>query len=293
MFTASCFDCTANTMIDSQVKVEPSPKEDSQLNDQAKKAEPSPKEESQLNDQAAKAEPSPKEGLQLENQVEKAVNEESLSSTSRWPRLESMCVSMYGKGLSFFSRKHKQESGSTASLSTSPWPELESFCVNMDGKSLRKFLYDHVDDQDSDQDSLCGAVRDALRCASDPAKLVLDVMPGCLRSQPDFDDSLMLNKVRNSRILLLEQLITISPQISPCVKEESLKMANEWRDNLGKKYHSSGNVYGFLHFIAAYGLMSNYEADELLSLLISANHHKATPSLCRILGLSDKVLGEH
>ena len=77
------------------------------------------------------------------------------------------------------------------------------------------------------------------------------------------------------------------------LKEEALKMATEWMANLGKKYRSPGNVYGFLHFIVAYGLMSNYEADELLDLLISANHHKATPNLCRMLGLADKVLGEH
>ena len=249
-------------------------------------------EDSQLKDQAVMVEPSPKEGLKLDNQVEKAGNEES-SSSSRWPLLESLCVSMYGKGLSFFSRKHKQEIDLTASSSTSPWPELKSFCANMDGKSLRTFLYDRMEDQDNHQDSLCSAVCDALKYASDPAKLVLDVMPGCLRSQPEFDESLVLSKVRNSRILLLEQLITISPQINSCVKEEALKMATEWMANLGKKYRSPGNVYGFLHFIVAYGLMSNYEADELLDLLISANHHKATPNLCRMLGLADKVLGEH
>lgn len=178
---------------------------------------------------------------------------------------------------------------SVASSSASPWPELKSFCINMDGKSLRLFLYNHV----QEHDFMCSEVCDALQHASDPAKLVLDAIPGFLRSQPEFDESLSLNKVRKSCVVLLEQLITISPEINPRVKEEALKMANEWRANLVQNYLTGLNVYGFLHFIVAYGFTFNYEADGLLGLLATANQHKASPGLCQILGLQDKVLGEH
>ena len=210
-------------------------------------------------------------------------------STSPWPQLEAFCVSEDRKGLGFLSYEHiKHDSVASSSGSGSPWPELKSFCVNMEGRNLRSFLYDHIEEHDS----MCSEVCDALQYASDPAKLVLDAIPGFFRKQPEFDKSLSLNKVRKSCILLLEQLITISPKISADVKEEALKMANDWRDNLGQKYKNPITVYGFLHFLVAYGLPSNYEADELLDLLATANQYKVSPDLCQILGLADKVIGE-
>ncbi|EXB67650.1 hypothetical protein L484_010216 [Morus notabilis] len=205
--------------------------------------------------------------------------------TDPWPQLESFCISMDGRGSNFLSHEKVKEHDSVASSSTSPWPELKSLCINMDGKSLRLFLYNHA----AEHDFICSEVCDALQYASDPAKLVLDAIPGILSSQPDFDKSLSLNKVRKSCVLLLEQLINISPEINPQVKEEALMMANEWRANLGPQYQAGLNVYGFLHFIVAYGFTSNYEADELLGLLVTANQHKASPGLCQILGLADKV----
>ena len=208
--------------------------------------------------------------------------------TSPWPKLETFCVSNDGIGLKNFSNEHVEEQGSTANSSTDPWPELKTFCVSMDGSSLRLFLCDHVEEHDS----MCEKVRDALLDAPDPEKLVLDAIAGFLRSQPVFDKSLSLSKVRKSCILLLEQLITICPQISPAVKEEASRMEDEWRANLGEKYQNPVIVYGFLHFVAAYGFTSNYEADELLVLLATANQHKVCPGLCQILGLADKVSGE-
>lgn len=226
-----------------------------------------------------KVEQSQKEYSKLDNQI-------NSFSTSPWRQLESFCISRDGRGSSILYHDPVEKHDSVASSSASPWPELKSFCINMDGKSLRLFLYNHV----QEHDFMCSEVCDALQHASDPAKLVLDAIPGFLRSQPEFDESLSLNKVRKSCVVLLEQLITISPEINPCVKEEALKMANEWRANLVPNYVTGLNVYGFLHFIVAYGFTSYYEADELLGLLATANQHKVSPGLCRILGLQDKVV---
>ncbi|XP_024021986.1 FRIGIDA-like protein 5 [Morus notabilis] len=227
-----------------------------------------------------KAEPSAsqKDYLGLDNQT---------FSFSTGPRLQlgSFCISVDGGRSSFLSHEHVEDHDSLVSSSASPWPELKSFCINMDGKSLRLFLYNH----EAEHDFMCGEVCDALQFASDPAKLVLDAMWGILCVQPEFDKSLSLNTVRKSCVLLLEQLIIISPKINPHVKVEALKMANEWRANLGQQYQTGLNVYGFLHFIVAYGFTSYYGADELLGLLATANQHRASPGLCHILGLADKV----
>ena len=165
---------------------------------------------------------------------------------------------------------------------------LKSFCVGMDGKGLRLFLYEHVDVHDSISDK----VRDALSHAPDPAKLVLDAIPCYLHVHPEFDKRLLLSKVRKSCIILLEQLMTISPQISPHVEEEALKMADEWRANLGEKFHRPVIVYGFLLFVAAYGVTSKYQADELLDHFGTASQYKASPELCQVLGLAEKVEGK-
>ena len=165
---------------------------------------------------------------------------------------------------------------------------LKYFCAGMDGRSLRLFLYEHVEEHDS----LCNEVHDALILATDPAKLVLDAIPGFLRSQPEFDRGLSLRNIRKSCILLLEQLMTISPDISPNLREEASKMADEWAANLGQKFQLPVTVYGFLLFLAAYGFTSKYEPDELLHLLGIATLYKPSPGLCQVLGLADKVEGE-
>ncbi|KAL5566204.1 hypothetical protein UlMin_029368 [Ulmus minor] len=239
---------------------------------------PSPACGSNFLDSEEKIDSPLKEDVQLENQMASV-------PTSPWPKLETFCVSNDGIGLKFFSNEYVEEQVSTSNSSTDPWPELKTFCVSMDGRSLRLFLCDHVEEHDS----MCDEVRDALLDAPDPEKLVLDAIAGFLRLQPLFDKSISLSKVRKSCILLLEQLITICPQISPAVKEEASRMEDEWRANLGEKYQNPVTVYGFLHFVAAYGFTSNYEADELLVLLATANQYKVCPGLCQILGLADKV----
>ena len=212
-----------------------------------------------------------------------------LSTTSPWPQLEAFCVSSDGIGLSLFSQEHVEKQDSLASSSYSPEPELRSACVDKDGKILRQFLYDHL----KDYESLSSEVSETLQCTSDPAKLVLDAMPGCLysQSQPKDDKSVSVNTLRKRWFLLLEQLLIISPQISLAVEEDAMRVIHQWMAFLRKKGKTPLNAYGFLHFLAAYGLVLCYEEEELLGLLTIANEYKVSPGLCRILGLADKAEG--
>ena len=86
--------------------------------------------------------------------------------------------------------------------------------------------------------------------------------------------------------------MTLSPQISPSLRQEASKMADDWEANLGKKFQLPIIVYGFLLFLAAYGFTSKYEADELLRLLGITSQYKTTFGLCQALGLADKAQGE-
>lgn len=144
----------------------------------------------------------------------------------------------------------------------------------------------------NNDDSWRSEVREALSHARDPPKLVLDAIPGFLCTQAEFNDNLSTVRVRESCILLLEQLMSMSPQISPDVTEEALKLADEWRLKLGQIYQSPVIAYGFLLFLAAYRMNSKYEVDELLRILEIASQYKASPGLCHALGLADKVEGE-
>ena len=124
-------------------------------------------------------------------------------------------------------------------------------------------------------------------------KLVLDAIPGFLCTQAEFNDNLSTVRVRESCILLLEQLMSMSPPISPDVTEEALKLADEWRSSLGLVFEPPIKVYGFLVFVAAYGFKSSYDADDLLRHLVIASEYKASFELSQALGLADKAQGEN
>lgn len=171
-----------------------------------------------------------------------------------------------------------------ASSSLSCWPELKSFCIGMDGRGLVSFLCQHTEEHDF----MCSAVSDALELAPDPAKLVLDVLPGFHRSN-DYFKGLPLPNVRRSCILLLEQLMTVSLQIEPSVSEEALKLAIDWKEKVAQKYPTAVTVYGLLQFIVTYRLVSAFDAYELVGFLVRASEHKQSPDLCLALGLEDKI----
>ncbi|XP_021282691.1 FRIGIDA-like protein 5 isoform X2 [Herrania umbratica] len=133
----------------------------------------------------------------------------------------------------------------------------------------------------------------------DPAKLVLDAVsmfhysksgnpPKSKKKSEDGFRSDALCKVRKSCILLLEQLRTFPFQIEPHVNEKVLKLAVDWKERT-LKHRKGVMVYGFLQLIVTYCLMSAYDADELLGLLVIASDYRQSPDLCLALGLADKI----
>ncbi|KAI9099097.1 hypothetical protein K1719_024864 [Acacia pycnantha] len=80
---------------------------------------------------------------------------------------------------------------------------------------------------------VCLEVSNALQASVDPAKLVLDSMQGFYpsNSRPE-DIEYDINIIRRSCILLLDNLKKSSPVISSHVKEKSMELASEWKENL-------------------------------------------------------------
>ncbi|XWS42668.1 hypothetical protein CRYUN_Cryun16bG0034000 [Craigia yunnanensis] len=173
--------------------------------------------------------------------------------------------------------------------------DLQSYSISMDARGLIFFLCEHMEDHDV----MRCEISNALQMAPDPAKLVLDALstfypsksgdsPKMKKNLGDGFNSEDLCRVRKSCILLLEQSRTFPLQIEPHVNEEVLALAVDWKERT-QKHQKGVMAYGFLQLIVTYCLMSAYDADELLVLLVIASEYRQSPDLCLALGLTDKI----
>ncbi|XP_039022532.1 uncharacterized protein LOC120155008 isoform X2 [Hibiscus syriacus] len=171
--------------------------------------------------------------------------------------------------------------------------DLQSFSTSMDSMGLILFLCKQVDDHDL----MRSEISDALQLAPDPAKLVLDAISAFYESKSrnapkkksgnEFNSQL-LHSVRKSCILLLEQLRTFPFLIEPHVNEEVLKLAVDWKER-AQKCLKGVMAYGFLQLTVTYSLISDYDVNELLGLLVIASEYQQSPELCMALGLTEKI----
>ncbi|KAK8504561.1 hypothetical protein V6N13_064023 [Hibiscus sabdariffa] len=162
------------------------------------------------------------------------------------------------------------------------------FCVNMDGKDLQMFLNERW----KEHDSIRTEVAMALLLAADPAKLVLDAMQGFYpphlrKGDREFEG----NVARRSCILLLEQLMEISPEVKPRVRDEAMKLAFDWITKMRVESGHELEVFGFLRLLASFQLAGAFDADELVNFLVFVAQHIQTPELFKALHLGDKIPG--
>ncbi|KAF8409693.1 hypothetical protein HHK36_005772 [Tetracentron sinense] len=168
----------------------------------------------------------------------------------------------------------------------SPRPELKSLCVKMDGKALRSYINDHPKEFKVIRDE----VSVAFLSASDPGKLVLDAMQGFYRPNSRRGKDWKLDAIRRTCLLLLEQLMKVSTQIKPQVRENAKKLAVEWKGKLTTDGESPLEALAFLQLLATYGLVSVFNADELIDIIVSVTGRRQyLPHLCRVLDLTDKM----
>ncbi|XP_055816835.1 uncharacterized protein LOC129886260 isoform X2 [Solanum dulcamara] len=161
------------------------------------------------------------------------------------------------------------------------------FGVIMDGKGLQIFLNEH----EKELDLMSDDVFEALQMSADPATLVLDAMEGFYpphlrKGEAEFEGSV----VRRSCILLLEQLIRVSPEILDSVRGIAGYIARDWKVKMKATEGNQDGVLGFLYLLAAYNLVSSFDADELMILLEIVAKHDKFAELCCSLGFVQILL---
>uniref|UniRef100_A0A803LM73 FRIGIDA-like protein n=1 Tax=Chenopodium quinoa TaxID=63459 RepID=A0A803LM73_CHEQI len=170
------------------------------------------------------------------------------------------------------------------SPSTDPSIELCTLCKGMDANGLKSYLVKHVKDLKLFPEK----VMDCLRWASDPAKLVFNVVQDFYLEMNEFQGNTNISCCN----VLLEQLMQLSPHINFVLKEDIINFAARWKARLAKESTKPFFVFGFLKFLAAYKLSSSFQTDEILATFYDKDdiyEFEQIPSLCRALSLEAKI----
>ncbi|XP_008780981.2 truncated FRIGIDA-like protein 1 [Phoenix dactylifera] len=167
-----------------------------------------------------------------------------------------------------------------------PRPELKSLCVAMDSRGLRSFLSERRKDFSAVRNELTPAIR----AASDPAKLVLDAMEGFYPPKSKGEKDGETQMIRKACVNLLERVQVIAPEIKPAVRVQAKKLAMEWKGKMADSGGENGlEAMGLLQLIVSYSLVSEFEVDEILDLLVIACRRKQTVHLCKSLGFTERI----
>ncbi|XP_017215155.1 protein FRIGIDA [Daucus carota subsp. sativus] len=149
--------------------------------------------------------------------------------------------------------------------------ELLRLCSKtMCGRSLRRYIVTHI----SDGDRLREEVPKALKCAANPAKLVLEcVGKFYLQGSRAFNKSSLMLAGRDASIITLECFLLMERDgvvIDNGVKEEAHNAAVAWR----KRLRGEGGLYkaceadarGLLFLIGGYGIPKSFEVEDIKDL---------------------------
>ncbi|KAJ3675364.1 hypothetical protein LUZ60_004406 [Juncus effusus] len=181
-----------------------------------------------------------------------------------------------------------------------PRTELETLCMEMNVNELHKYISENRKNLTSIREE----IPSALKSAPDPYNLVLE-------SLKDFysGESLLLDGkkdgnllgVRRTCLMLMESLSLLksgnpNPGISIPGSERARGIAVEWKGKLEKMdlEGSNGNsleAHAFLQLVVSFGVVEEFESEELCKLVPAVSRRRQTPELCKALGLSHKMPG--
>ncbi|KAK9268697.1 hypothetical protein L1049_000457 [Liquidambar formosana] len=176
------------------------------------------------------------------------------------------------------------------SKSVPPRPELKSFCERMDGKGMRAYIFDRPKERNEIRVELAGA----FQCAPNAAAMILDAMEGFYgsNSRPNKGDKdPELVGIRRTCVMFLEEMTGVveKERIEGEVKERAKKLAVEWKGKVSRDGENTLEALAFLHLLASYGLASEFDVEEIVSLLVLVAKYRQTTELCRTLGVVDKI----
>lgn len=184
-----------------------------------------------------------------------------------------------------------------------PRPVLKQLCEQMDIKGLLNFLSENCKKIASLREELSIA----LRCATDPARLVLGSLEGFYppdqTSSPGNKNN-ALQVQRRSCIVLME---AIAPALgtkelggndpwSSEIKEQAKVIAEEWKGKLAEVDLDASNGYSleaqaFLQLLTTFNVDSVLDEDELCKIVVAVSRRKQTAVSCRSLGLNERIPG--
>lgn len=194
-----------------------------------------------------------------------------------------------------------KDRAAASKLDVKPRPELKSLCETMNSEGLRKFIAEHR----KDLNALSAELPSALKCANDPALVVLKALDGYHPSESSANQGVKdshLPANRRACVILLEALSEVladpilgieHPVVSVHLRNSAKQFADLWKSkmnldgDLGSNF--SLDAQSFLQLLATFGLASDYDQDEICKLIAPIARRKQTPALCRALGLSAKM----
>lgn len=124
--------------------------------------------------------------------------------------------------------------------------------------------------------------------------MVLNAMEGFYSESAENmgDKDPEVSSVRRSCVLLLEVLTGISPNVGLEVRERAKKLALEWKGKVSTDGENQFEALGLLHLVTAYGVVSEFNMDELVDHLVIIARYRQATELCRRIGLGDKIGGK-
>ncbi|KAK6934540.1 Frigida-like [Dillenia turbinata] len=168
-----------------------------------------------------------------------------------------------------------------------PRIELLKLCEKMDGKGLRKFIIDNA----KDRQQIRLEIPAALKLASDPAKMVLDAMEGFYseKSSSKGEKDPAVSGFRRTCIMLLEELKVLGPVINANERERAKNLAVHWKRKVSPNGKNPLEALGFLQLLATFNLAAEFDAGEVLDLVVNIGRYRQAMELCRALGYSDRI----
>lgn len=169
--------------------------------------------------------------------------------------------------------------------SSSPSSADLRFIASTDADRLLMFLTEHEND-----DRIGNDVYNALKTSGKPAKLVLNVVKAGISERANI--GVQRGVVKNSCVILLEQLMRLRPVISQKLRKKAVGVAQQWKGNIKDNGIYDKEILVFLMLVGAYGLTSEFNIKEIESLFKSVSLHKQAPILSPILGFVDQTFGK-
>ncbi|KAL6139308.1 hypothetical protein ACLB2K_064585 [Fragaria x ananassa] len=171
-------------------------------------------------------------------------------------------------------------------------PECLSFngTVVHDGEGLLAFMNEHLKEKEASRDLIANAIR----VSAAAGKIVLEAMWWFYPSESDRNRGEMkmsceLSVVRRSCVVLLEEMTRVRPLIGDAVKAEAAKVAVEWKGKARNEVVNSLELWAFLQLVSGFGLVGEFDRDEIFNLVGSVAVRKQAPELLRSLGFADRA----